>query len=142
MKLPRRKSSLLKKQLNEKDQTITQLTEELQEKNRLIESLAQSYAAHDLSGMFDGLRKTLSEQIDKTRNHGSQQYWDLLERLELGHSRIEKLQTFIAVTMRHIGRLEGQIRSSGRVVFSDTESRDVIAAAETYQNAIQTKETP
>ena len=65
--------------------------------------------------MFDGLRRTLSEQIDKTRDHGSQQYWDLLERLELGHTRIEKLQTFIAITMRHIGRLEGQIRSTGLV---------------------------
>lgn len=141
-KLPGRRSRLLQEQLQERVQTIDQLTQELDSRNQQIEHLAESYAAHDMTAIFDGLRQTLSEQIDKTRDHSGQQYWHLLERLEQGRARIEKLQMFISIAMRHIGRLEGQIKSAGRVVFTDSESRDVITAAESYQKAIQNEGDP
>ncbi len=140
MKFPRfrkRRVTVLQEELDAKDQTIAQLRQEVEEKTSLIETLAQSYACHDLAGMFDGLRKTLSEQIDKTREHGGEKYWDLMAKLERGHTQIQKLQTFISITMRHIGRMEGQAKASGQIRFTEVESRDVIVAAENYQNALQ-----
>ena len=136
-RLPRRKNKQLRQQLTDKDQAIAHLTQELQNKTELIEHLARAYATHDLTGMFDGLRNTLSEQINKTRDHGAQQYWDLLGRLEQGHHQIQKLQTFISISMRHIGRMEGQAKLSNQIILSLEESRDVIHAAENYQNALQ-----
>lgn len=123
--------------LEERDQTITRLTGELQSKTALIENLARAYATHDLAGMFDGLRRTLCEQIDKTRDHGAQQYWDLMERLERGRDQIHKLQTFISIAMRHIGRMEGQAKLTHQIVLTSEESRDVIQAAEIYQRTLQ-----
>jgi hypothetical protein len=128
---------MLKQQLADKDQTITHLTKELQNRDQVIENLAQSYAAHDMTAIFDGLRKSLSEQIDKTREFGGRQYWDLMGKLEQGHNQIQKLQGFIAVTMRHVGRMEGQAKLSNQITLSPEESRDVIHAAEIYQRTLQ-----
>lgn len=127
----------LQQELSDKDQTIAHLTQELKNKTELIEHLARAYATHDLTGMFDGLRSSLSEQIDKTRDHGAQQYWDLLGKLEQGHNQIQKLQTFISIAMRHIGRMEGQAKLSNQITLSPEESRDVIHAAEIYQRTLQ-----
>ena len=140
MKLSRlfnRKTKELQEQLAHKDQTISHLSEELQSKTDLIEHLTQAYGAHDLSSMFDGLRNTLSEQINRTRDHGAQQYWDLLGKLERGREQIQNLQSFISVTMRHIGRMEGQAKTSNQITLSSEEGQDLIHAAELYQRTLQ-----
>ncbi len=139
-RLPRRpwfKRRLLEAQLLEKDQAINRLARELETKDRLINNLARSYAAHDMTAIFDGLRKSLSEQIDKTREFGGRQYWDLVSKLEHSHRQIQKLQAFIAVTMRHVGQIEGQAKRSAQITLSPEESRAVIQAAETYQQTLQ-----
>ena len=123
--------------LLECERRVQSLEDQLGEKKRLVEELSRSYAGNDLTGIAEVLCRTLSGQMDRTRDLGERQVRGLMEGIEKSRQRIERLQVFIAIAMRHIGRLEGLSRCGGHIRLECSESRDLILAAEHYQRSLQ-----
>jgi len=127
----------LRENLQRQEEQTRELQNRLREKEALLEDVSRSCASHDLVGMAEVLCRTFAEQADKSRDLEAERCRRLMAGLEHGRRKIETLQIFLSIAMRHIGRLEGLSLHSEEITLKPEHSRDLITAAQNYQNSLQ-----
>lgn len=128
-----------RKKATDLEQRVSELERMLADKDKVIRDLAKSFGRQDLKGIIDSVQGTLADQMNRNRDEDVDKYHDLSDKLEQGREKVDKLYAFITATMRHVGRLEGQMKHTGNLKLAKEDCDEIVSTANSYMPVLMSR---